>query len=98
MCVFRYISIGVFIFFKKRYTKIKSKITQVSGKKIFRNLIFAFDIMKTKNEILRSFSTCDKDFLRLEEKKHEAKLKKQLSDLGIEIEFDKIAHYGINGV
>ena len=54
--------------------------------------------MKTKQEILRSFSTCDKDFLRLEEKKHEAKLKKQLSDLGFEIEFDKIAHYGLNGV
>ena len=54
--------------------------------------------MKTKKEILRTFSTCDKDALRLSEKKHEARLKKQLSDLGFEIEFDKIAHYGLNGV
>jgi len=54
--------------------------------------------MKIEKDILNSFSITDKDILRFEEKIHEAKLKKQLSDLGLVVEFDVIVNHGMRSM
>ena len=41
------------------------------------------------------FSIGDKDFIRIEEQKHEQRLHKELLKYGIKIEFDKIIPHGM---
>ena len=54
--------------------------------------------METDNKVLKIFSVSDKDSIRISEQHHESKLKKQLSEYGICVDFDSIAHYGLRNI
>ena len=60
--------------------------------------IYASFFMETDNKVLKIFSVSDKDSIRISEQHHESKLKKQLSEYGICVDFDSIAHYGLRNI
>ena len=53
---------------------------------------------KNKHTGMHYFSSSEKDKIRIQEQKHEAFLKKQLSDLGIIVDFDTIQHHGFRNI
>ena len=54
--------------------------------------------MEKEKIVLNIFSVNDKDTIRIEEQFHESRLKKQLLDFGIIMNFDTIPQYGIRNI
>jgi len=48
--------------------------------------------------LINNFSICEKDKIRIREKYHEKRLKTQLVEFGIIVEFESIAHHGIRNI
>ena len=54
--------------------------------------------MEKEKTMFNIFSVNDKDAVRMYEQHHESKLKRQLLDFGIIMNFDTIAHHGIRNI
>jgi hypothetical protein len=53
---------------------------------------------KKTTTLIKVFSISENDGLRYQEKYHEKKLKEKLRLLGIEVDFENIAHHGIKQI